>query len=223
MSESKKSKVVKCKFIDTWQNPKGGTVYYHELTLDNGEIGNCGTMEKYADKITEGVEIHYKIDGNRIKLVQVQESGPKASSESKSKSKPSQKSQGVAKSSSGYSNAAKKVGFLGYSYSYAKDLVVAGKTSKKDRDNLREIAEEIYGHIGDILDGKLDAEKAQKEEEKRLAKIEAERLVENVEKAKEKADQESDEDQEEIEYEDLGDDENDGEFSFLKDDDDVPY
>ncbi len=154
MSKAKTSKIVKCKFSDTWENPKGETVYYHELTMENGDVYNCGTMEKYADKISEGTEITYTVSGNRLKLVQNQ--GSKAGGSEK-KSTP--KSQSGAKSNSGgYQRKPKQTDFLGYSYAYAKDMVVAGKTSPEDRLALREIAEEIYGHIGDILDGKTDPE-----------------------------------------------------------------
>jgi hypothetical protein len=40
--------------------------------------------------------------------------------------------------------------FLGYSWSYAKDLLIAGKT-RSDMDELKAMAEYIYSNIGKMV------------------------------------------------------------------------
>lgn len=134
---SKSSKIVKCKFTSEWNAPPPAntTLYYHELTLENGDIGNVATKEKYSDKIKEGVVIKYDIDEKKkIKLIQ-EESTERAESHSHGK-QPFVKKRVTTPDT-----------YLGYAYAYAKDMVVAGKTTKKDRENLETIATEIYEAI----------------------------------------------------------------------------
>jgi hypothetical protein len=44
----------------------------------------------------------------------------------------------------------KEVDYLGFSASYSKDLVIAGKTSKKDIEDFKKIMMEIYTQIKSI-------------------------------------------------------------------------
>ena len=141
---SEKAKIIKCLWTNEWAHPKGDKIHYHELTLSNGNIESCGAAEKYPEKLKEGKEIEYDIVKGKVKLVSNSDQ-PAARSNSSSTGAKKQ-----------YGKPIKQTDFLGYSYSYAKDLVVAGKTTKKDRENLKSIAEEIYAHIGVILNGKPD-------------------------------------------------------------------
>ena len=148
MATVKTSKVLKCEFKNPWTNPKGDTVYYHDIVLDKGDSGSCGTMVKEPDELKVGAEISYTMKGDKIKIDRQNASAPAAK-----KTAPRKTNSGTnAGKGAGYGNP-KHTAFLGYSYAYAKDLVVAGKTSEEDLQNLQHIAQEIYKHIGDLLDG----------------------------------------------------------------------
>lgn len=135
--QNKSSKVAKCRFTKEWSNPSGQIVYYHELVLENGDVGNVGTMEKYSDKIKEGAFVSYTIDeNNKIRLVA-----------DSTFTKPVYKA--PAKSSGG---GQKHEAFIGYAWSYAKDMVIAGK-GMQDVDELRAVARFIYDEIGRQLHG----------------------------------------------------------------------
>ena len=134
---NKKSIIAKCVYTSPWQAPNGSTIHYHELTMQNGDIGNVGKKVVNPPDIAVGVEIEYTIDGKKINIVkqnnaeQVQGNNPQYKKKS--------------------SYAAKPTDFLGYSYAYAKDLVVAGKVSEADMKDLKRIAELIYAHIGELI------------------------------------------------------------------------
>lgn len=93
--------------IREWQNPKGGSIYYHEIVLDNGDFGSIGKKQPHGIKV--GDELTYTIEyddrGNKIKAVQPQFNG------------------------GGYSGGGAKRGAQGspssFALSYAKDLAVA--------------------------------------------------------------------------------------------------
>jgi len=150
MATVKTSKILKCKFLRVWNNPNGKDLFYHELTMENGDIGNVGTVDKYPEKIDENRTISYTLDGNKLKLEAVetvasqsQGSGGSAASSKKGKS--------GGGGGGGGGRAKSQADYLGFSYSYAKDLVIAGKTTKKDMDNLKKMAEEIYAHVGELF------------------------------------------------------------------------
>lgn len=146
--EQKTSKIEKCKFIRLWNNPNGRDLYYHELTLANGDIGNVGTVDKYPDKIEEGRVISYTIKGDSIKLVSVETIATQSQGSGGS---PNHGKKQKGNSGGGGGRAKSQADYLGFSYSYAKDLVIAGKTTKKDIDALKKIAEEIYAHVGELF------------------------------------------------------------------------
>jgi hypothetical protein len=130
----KTSKIKSSTFSNEWQNPSGGSTYYYDLVLENGEKGSTGVNQKDSPKIQVGTEIKYTLNGLKLKIVNVESTSEGASSNAfKAKSKPSSQEQ-----------------FLGYSWSYAKDLIIAGKTSK-DMDELKAMAEYIYNNIGKML------------------------------------------------------------------------
>jgi len=130
--KEKTAKILKCTFTKDWLNPKKQLVYYHLLQLDNGDVGTIGTMEKYPDKIKGGTTINYTIDGEKIKL----------STESAFQSKKYKAGGGGIYKKREMSDDE----YLGYAWSYAKDLIIAGK-KMKDFKELKELARAIYGEI----------------------------------------------------------------------------
>lgn len=71
----KTAKITRTIFKNEWANPKGGSVYYHDIELDNGDKGSIGSKEKEPEKLNPGKEITYTIDGNKIKAVVPQNGG----------------------------------------------------------------------------------------------------------------------------------------------------
>lgn len=137
----KTAQVRSCKYTGDWKAPNGDIINYHELELSNGDIGSVGTAEKYADKISEGKTINYTMNGNKIKLVQDDNTGTASGG---STSQPRKKSNYVRKP--------KQSDFLGYACRYAADLVIAGKATKKDITTYKTAAAEIYAHIGELIE-----------------------------------------------------------------------
>lgn len=157
MSETITAKIETCAFTNVYNAPNGNTIYYHSLTLSNGDKVSCGTLEKEPEKLKAGTIISFTMGNNgKIQLVNAD------SQPAYQQNAPATKSTSTKSSGAKTQFAPKKVShtdFLGYSYSYAKDLVVAGKVKPKDMEDLQRIAEAIYKHIGDIMAGKpLSAE-----------------------------------------------------------------
>ena len=144
----KTSKVVKCLFSNEWKNPSGSWTYYHDVTLENGDTGSIGAMEKYPKKFTEGAVIDYEIQNGKIKIMQNQnESG----NSSYKKTQTGNSANNYSKKGDYQNNRGnKQEQFLGYAWSYAKDLIVAGKTSE-DLAELNKCARYIYEEIGRML------------------------------------------------------------------------
>lgn len=69
----KTSKVSKIEFKQEWKG-QNGTVFYHNIWFENGDIGQVGTKEKLPAKLAVGTEITYDIQtderGSKIKVVQ---------------------------------------------------------------------------------------------------------------------------------------------------------
>lgn len=127
----KSATVVKCTFTKEWTNPKGAIVYYHLLIMDNGDVGSVGTMEKTPAKIKEGTKITYEIKDDKIKLVSDSNYSPAGKSKSGGSFRSREKTNEE---------------YLGYAWSYAKDLIIAGK-KLKDFKELKDLARAIYGEI----------------------------------------------------------------------------
>lgn len=148
----KSGTVVKCTFTKEWTNPKGAIVYYHLLIMDNGDVGSVGTMEKNPAKIKEGTKITYEIKDDKIKLV------------SDSNYTPAGKSKG-----GGTFRSREKTNeeYLGYAWSYAKDLIIAGK-KLKDFKELKDLARAIYGEIKLIREEEKNGGNEEKPEQMRI-------------------------------------------------------
>lgn len=152
---NKKATINKCEFTGEFQHPSGNTYYYHELTLDNGDVGSCGKVEKYPFELTTGNYVEYTIDAKKkIKVLGV-------ASREQEKRHSNTGGTGAKKGFLPYDEYIKQkqqqVGkkpeeFLGYAWSYAKDLVVAGK-KMKDIEECSKFAEFIYAKIKDMLKG----------------------------------------------------------------------
>lgn len=146
----KTATILKANLTGEWTNPAGKTVYYHELTLDNGEVGNIGVMERYPNKISTGTIIQYTMDEKR-KIKIINDTNNPLNMSSQSNNKPSANQAFTKKT---YSNAQKSpVDFLGFTWGYAKDLVIAGKTMD-DVEELNKMARYIYEQITQMLHDK---------------------------------------------------------------------
>ncbi len=124
------SKITNIKFTGEWENPSGGITYYHELTLQNGDVGSIGASSKNPAKLCVGATITYKKDGSKIKYMN--------SDTEKAKPRTTGRKKGAEQ-------------YLGYAWSYAKDLHIAGKTMK-DIEELDKMADYIYQKIKEQLE-----------------------------------------------------------------------
>jgi hypothetical protein len=61
----KTAKITACTFTREWAGANG-TIYYHDLTLDNGDSGSVGTKEKNSSKIAVGETISYNIEAKEF-------------------------------------------------------------------------------------------------------------------------------------------------------------
>lgn len=104
----KKAKIVRTVFKNEWKGDKG-TVFYHEIELDNGDKGQIGTKEQMPAKLNPGQELTYTIEvtdkGNKIKAVQPAGGG----------------------FAGGNRGPNPKVQIVGFAMSYTKDLIIADK------------------------------------------------------------------------------------------------
>jgi hypothetical protein len=49
------------KFVRTWDGPSG-TIYYFDLVLENGEVGQVGVKDMNSPKIQVGATLHYTVE-----------------------------------------------------------------------------------------------------------------------------------------------------------------
>ncbi len=139
----KQSRISNCRFTSVWTNPKGGIIHYHELTMQNGDIGTIGTVDKLPKKIEIGTEITYEIsEDKKIKLVQSTYIPPKPTYTPPQQNKMT-------------SYSKKPDDFIGYVLGYAKDIVCAKITAKiKIEDEAKEIckiSDELFIQVKKML------------------------------------------------------------------------
>jgi hypothetical protein len=128
----KVSKISQSTFSNEWTNPSGGNTYYFDIVFANGDKGSIGVTDKFSDKIKVGTELNYQIINNKIKVSQMPNTPKTDYPKTYSKGKNSQDQ------------------FLGYAWSYAKDLIIAGK-GMNDVEELNQVARYIYDQIGEML------------------------------------------------------------------------
>lgn len=128
------SKISSSVFSNEWTNPSGGTTYYYDITFENGDSGSIGVTDINSEKVRVGTELTYTIINGKIKVQQMPNT-------------PTPKYTGNRNYSKGKNSQEQ---FLGYAWSYAKDLIIAGKTMQ-DVDELNKVARYIYNEIGDML------------------------------------------------------------------------
>jgi hypothetical protein len=127
----KKAKITRTTFKQEWKGDKG-SVFYHDIELDNGDKGSIGAKEQMPAKLNPGQELTYTIEagqhGNKIKAV------------------------APAGGSGGFGGSRKgpepKTQIIGFAMSYTKDLVVADKVNM---DHLPSVFQTIYKLMADKL------------------------------------------------------------------------
>lgn len=115
----KKAKITRTVFKNEWKG-QNGSVFYHDIELDNGDKGSIGAKEQMPAKLNPGQELTYTIDNGKIKAV-----APANNFGGGGRKGPDPKTQMIA-----------------FAMSYTKDLVVADKVKI---DQLPAIFDKIHG------------------------------------------------------------------------------
>ena len=126
-----KTSVIKsCVFTKEFKGDNG-SVFYHNLTMENGDSGSIGAKEQNPPKLAVGQELTYTIEtterGNKIKAVS---NKPKFGGGSGRPSEPIELKMAT------------------FSLSYAKDIVVSGKI---ETDKMFALADKMYEWINSKL------------------------------------------------------------------------
>jgi hypothetical protein len=144
-----KSKIVKCVFTKSWTAPSGTVLYYHELTMEDGNVGTVGKTTPNPPDVAAGIEIEYTLEsdgrgGNKIK---VGAAGPATAPSTNGGTQPPVRPP--------YTKSGPKQvqisDYYGYIAGYTKDLVIAGKTTKKDIDAFKKVMSEIVEHFEGLI------------------------------------------------------------------------
>lgn len=112
---SKTSKITASSYSHSWES-QNGTIYDHEIALDNGDSGVIGSKQQDPAFLNVGETLEYEIKPSKgdypPKITRV-----------------TQKPQGGGggNKGNGYSKEPFEDRVIGFAYSYAKDLYVAGK------------------------------------------------------------------------------------------------
>jgi hypothetical protein len=130
----KKAKITRTTFKNEWKGPNG-SVYFHRIELDNGDVGSIGAKESMPSKLNPGSELTYTIEPDpkgdfKIKAVNATNGG------------------GGFAGGGGKKGPDPKVQIVGFAMSYTKDLIVAGKVEIK---LLPETFERIHKLMSDKL------------------------------------------------------------------------
>ena len=68
-------KITAIEFKNEWANPKGGSIFYHEVTFDNGDKGQIGAKSKLPEKLQVGKMLDYEKstdDKGNVKIKAIQ-------------------------------------------------------------------------------------------------------------------------------------------------------
>ncbi len=55
------SKIKSIEFKNEWANPKGGSIFYHTISFENGDSGQIGAKSKLPEKLKVGESLEYEI------------------------------------------------------------------------------------------------------------------------------------------------------------------
>jgi hypothetical protein len=113
MSEQKTAKVAEIVKTRKWDNPKGGTVYYSTLKMDNGDFGEIGKKTENAIRI--GDELNYTLEPNGDYAAKI---------------KPVFNNSGFG--GGGFGGRSKQGSSASFALSYAKDLMIASMPFHQD-------------------------------------------------------------------------------------------
>ncbi len=125
----KKAKITRTVFKNEWKGDKG-SVFYHDIELDNGDKGSIGSKEMNPAKLNPGQELTYTIENGKIKAVAPAGGGFQGG--------------GFA----GRKGPDPKAQVVGFAMAYTKDLVVAGKITI---EQLPAIFDKIHKLMSDKL------------------------------------------------------------------------
>lgn len=112
----KTAKVTEVRGVRPW-NGKNGTIFYHDIVLDNGDRGSIGKRSEGSIKV--GDVINYTIDGGRISVLNPN-NGPRGSFIGKPAASPA-----------------------AMAMSYAKDLVVANLAKSEKPLDMAALADRV--------------------------------------------------------------------------------
>jgi hypothetical protein len=142
-------KIVSCVFETEWLNPLSKKIiYYHDVITDSGHILNIGSVDKNSNRLKKGAVIEYIIDEKaKTKLLSSSVDANKIAEQALI-DKQSKEEKEQSKTEKGRIKG--QEGFLGFTWAYAKDLLIAGKTME-DMDELNKMARYIYEEIGKML------------------------------------------------------------------------
>jgi hypothetical protein len=145
------AKVVSCTFNKEWLNPVSKKIiYYHDVIFDNGDICDIGSMDKNSLRIKKGAVVEYIIDPkSKTKVLSSSNDAKQVAAAALNAKK-----EKVDKINQVFDQEKQRIkgqeAFLGYAWSYSKDLLIAGKTIQ-DMDELNKMARFIYEEIGKML------------------------------------------------------------------------
>lgn len=63
-----KGTITTVNFKSEWKNPKGGIIYYHDVTID-GNTYNIGAQAKMPDFLAPGKELFYEVTDEKAKKI----------------------------------------------------------------------------------------------------------------------------------------------------------
>lgn len=142
-------KVASCIFEKEWLNPLSKKIiYYHDVITDNGHVLSVGTMDKNSVRIKKGAVLEYTIDENsKCKIISSSTDVNKIAEQAMI-DKQQREEKELIKSEK--TRIKGQEAYLGFTWAYAKDLIIAGKTME-DMEELNKVARFIYEEIGKML------------------------------------------------------------------------
>lgn len=148
-------------FTGNWEAPSGDLLYCYSVEIDNGDKGTL-YLKNNNHKYAVLAPVEYDIVDGKLKNMVILDSKQQNKYEKdrmKANNTHYPKQQYVQQQEKPQKQIYQKdIDYLGFCASYAKDLVVAGKTAKKDIDDFKKVLTEIYNHILSIKNPPTAAE-----------------------------------------------------------------